>query len=32
MGTFSLVSHWGTFPSQGLLQMAYSAAKVPMLF
>src|SRR5437764_890295 len=32
MGTFSLVSHWGTHTSQGLLQMAYSAAKAPMLF
>src|SRR5690348_7045777 len=32
MGTFSLVSHWGTYTSHGLIQMAYSAAKVPMLF
>lgn len=32
MGTFSLVSRWTSEPSLGLRQMAYGAAKVPMLF
>lgn len=32
MGTFSLLTRWETARHDGLLQIGYSAAKVPMLF
>jgi hypothetical protein len=33
MGTFALLTHWGTpTASRGFLQMGFSAVKVPMLF